>query len=51
MSTFFLPWRARKQRALVHEVGEVGAGEARRAASEHLEVDVVGEGLARARGS
>ena len=31
-----------QQRGLVHEVREVGAGEARRAAREHLEVDVVG---------
>ena len=31
--------RAGEQRGLVHEVGEVGAGEARGAAGEHVEVD------------
>ncbi len=36
----------RKQRGLVHQVGEVGAGEARRPAGEDLELDVVGERLA-----
>ena len=35
-----------EQRGLVDEVRQVGAGEARRAAREHLEVDVVGERLA-----
>ena len=40
-----------EQRGLVDEVGEVGAGEARRAASEHLEVDVVGQAACHARGS
>ena len=32
----------REQRRLVHEVGEVGAGEAGRAAGQHVEADVVG---------
>ena len=36
----------REQRRLVHEVGEVGAGEAGRAAGQHVEADVVGQRLA-----
>ena len=35
-----------EQGGLVHEVGQVGAGEAGRAPGQHVEVDVVGERLA-----
>ena len=35
-----------EQRRLVHEVGQVGAGEAGRAPGQHVEADVVGERLA-----
>ncbi len=46
MSMIFLPVAGGQQGGLVHQVGEVGAGEARGLGGQGVQVDVLGDRLA-----